>query len=100
VPLFPSPKLRTILTLTTVTTLTLTSLTTLTLLLRSRVQNKYDLSQHSARMDEMERTLGGQVGSIEDALDRLDAETGTGKRKEWGVEAWRGIRVGGLYEAR
>jgi hypothetical protein len=50
-------------------------------------------------MDEMERTLRGQVGSIEDALDRLDAETRTGKN-EWGVEAQRGIRVGGLYEAR
>ena len=46
-----------------------------TYLLRSHhLQN---LEEHEARMDELEGTLRGHIGIIEDALDRLEATVGS-----------------------
>lgn len=46
-----------------------------TYLLRSH--HVYNLEEHEARMDELEGTLRGHIGYIEEALDRLE-----GKAKE------------------
>ena len=46
-----------------------------TWLLRSH--HIYNLEEHEARMDELEGTLRGHIGIIEEALDRLE-----GKAKE------------------
>lgn len=50
-----------------------------TYLLRSH--HVYNLEEHEARMDELEGTLRGHIGLIEEALDRLEGKAGeTGKK--------------------
>lgn len=53
-----------------------------TYLLRSH--HIYNLEEHEARMDELEGTLRGHIGIIEEALDRLEGK---------GTEADRGKRM-------
>lgn len=43
-----------------------------TYLLRSH--HIYNLEEHEARMDELEGTLRGHIGIIEEALDRLEGK--------------------------
>ncbi len=43
-----------------------------TYLLRSH--HLYNLEEHEARMDELEGTLRGHIGIIEEALDRLEGK--------------------------
>ncbi len=43
-----------------------------TYLLRSH--HIYNLEEHEARMDELEGTLRGHIGLIEEALDRLEGK--------------------------
>ena len=43
-----------------------------TYLLRSH--HIYNLEEHEARMDELEGTLRGHIGVIEEALDRLEGK--------------------------
>lgn len=45
----------------------------------------YNLEEHEARMDELEGTLRGHIGIIEEALDRLEgkaAEADRGKKMD------------------
>ena len=57
--------------------LTLAAIGGSTYLLRSHhVQN---LEEHEARMDELEGTLRGHIGYIEDALDRIEGKKDEGK---------------------
>jgi len=50
-----------------------------TYLLRSHhIQN---LEEHEARMDELEGTLRGHIGLIEEALDRLEGKEGVKGKK-------------------
>lgn len=44
-----------------------------------RAHHTANLDQHEARMDELEGTLRGHIGIIEDALDRIE-----GKKKPKG----------------
>ena len=53
-----------------------------TALLRSH--HVYSLAEHEARMDELEGTLRGHIGIIEEALDRLEGK---------GTEADRGKKM-------
>ena len=53
-----------------------------TYLLRSH--HIYNLEEHEARMDELEGTLRGHIGIIEEALDRLEGK---------GTEADRGKKM-------
>jgi len=53
-----------------------------TYLLRSH--HIYNLEEHEARMDELEGTLRGHIGVIEEALDRLEGK---------GTEADRGKKM-------
>jgi hypothetical protein len=41
-----------------------------------RAHHVYNLEEHEARMDELEGTLRGHIGIIEESLDRLEG-TGT-----------------------
>lgn len=52
------------------------------------LQNKlnYNLEEQEARFDEVEGTLRGHIGLIEEALDRLEAKIGTGGRGKGGLE--------------
>ena len=43
-----------------------------TMLLRSH--HVYNLEEHEARLDEIEGTLRGHIGIIEEALDRLEGK--------------------------
>ena len=52
--------------------LNLSALTASTYLLRSH--HVYNLEEHEARMDELEGTLRGHIGLIEEALDRLEGK--------------------------
>ncbi|KAL1630378.1 hypothetical protein SLS56_004905 [Neofusicoccum ribis] len=49
-----------------------------TLYLRSH--HVYNLEEHEARMDELEGTLRGHIGLIEEALDRLEGKAGGADR--------------------
>ncbi|KAF2152999.1 hypothetical protein K461DRAFT_293300 [Myriangium duriaei CBS 260.36] len=49
-----------------------------TWLLRSH--HIYNLEEHEARMDELEGTLRGHIGLIEDALDRLEGKANGNKQ--------------------
>jgi len=49
-----------------------------TYLLRSH--HIYNLEEHEARMDELEGTLRGHIGYIEEALDRLEGKGKEGDR--------------------
>jgi len=44
-----------------------------------RSHHIYNLQEHEARMDELEGTLRGHIGFIEDALDRLEGKKAEGK---------------------
>lgn len=51
---------------------TLTAVGSSTYLLRSH--HIHNLEEHEARMDELEGTLRGHIGIIEEALDRLEGK--------------------------
>lgn len=57
------------------TALNLTAVGSATYYLRSH--HIYNLEEHEARMDELEGTLRGHIGYIEEALDRLEGRGGT-----------------------
>lgn len=59
-----------------------------TYLLRS--YHVYNLEEHEARMDELEGTLRGHIGYIEEALDRLE---GKGKESDQGQKMYRNSLV-------
>jgi len=44
-----------------------------------RSHHIYNLEEHEARMDELEGTLRGHIGLIEDALDRIEGKKPAGK---------------------
>lgn len=58
-----------------------------TYLLRSH--HIYNLEEHEARMDELEGTLRGHIGLIEEGLDRLEGKAGE-----------KGKKTAELYNAR
>ncbi|KAF6239644.1 hypothetical protein HO173_002190 [Letharia columbiana] len=60
-----------------------------TYLLRSH--HIYNLEEHEARMDELEGTLRGHIGLIEEALDRLEGK---------GTEADRNKKMNEYYSKR
>ncbi|KAI9812282.1 MAG: hypothetical protein M1827_004731 [Pycnora praestabilis] len=60
-----------------------------TLYLRSH--HVYNLEEHEARMDELEGTLRGHIGLIEEALDRLEGTA---------TEADRGKKMNDYYGKR
>jgi len=68
---------------------TLTAIAGSTYHLRSH--HVYNLEEHEARMDELEGTLRGHIGYIEDALDRIEGK----KRKEG-----EGSHMDELYDKR
>ena len=41
--------------------------------------HEYNLQEHEARMDELEGTLRGHIGLIEDALERIEGKKIDGK---------------------
>lgn len=43
-----------------------------------RSHHVYNLEEHEARMDELEGTLRGHIGYIEDALDRIEGKKARG----------------------
>ena len=45
-----------------------------------RSHHIYNLEEHEARMDELEGTLRGHIGYIEEALDRLEGKSKEGDR--------------------
>lgn len=47
----------------------------------------YNLQEHEARMDELEGTLRGHIGLIEDALERLEGKKIDGKSQKAFVDA-------------
>ncbi|KAK0279082.1 hypothetical protein LTR35_008817 [Friedmanniomyces endolithicus] len=56
----------------------------------------YNLQEHEARMDELEGTLRGHIGLIEESLERLE-----GKAKgRLGADEPRGAKAEALYMAR
>ncbi|TKA22786.1 hypothetical protein B0A50_07888 [Salinomyces thailandicus] len=42
----------------------------------------YNLQEHEARMDELEGTLRGHIGLIEDALERIEGKKMDGKSQK------------------
>ena len=46
-----------------------------------RSHHIYNLEEHEARMDELEGTLRGHIGLIEEALDRLEGKAGEKGKK-------------------
>ena len=62
---------------------TLSAVAGSTYLLRSH--HIYNLEEHEARMDELEGTLRGHIGLIEEALDRLE---GKGSEADRGKKMW------------
>ncbi|MCJ1340006.1 hypothetical protein MMC09_005300 [Bachmanniomyces sp. S44760] len=56
-----------------------------------REHHVYNLEEHEARMDELEGTLRGHIGVIEEALDRLEGK---------GTEADRGKKMDEYYGKR
>lgn len=59
--------------------ITLSAITTSTFYLRSH--HIYNLEEHEARMDELEGTLRGHIGLIEEALDRLEGTASKNTRE-------------------
>lgn len=51
-----------------------------TFYIRSRLD--YNLEEQEARLDEIEGTLRGHIGLIEDALDRIEGKPNTNKQEE------------------
>ncbi|MCJ1334401.1 hypothetical protein MMC10_011110 [Thelotrema lepadinum] len=70
-------------------TATLSAIAGSTYFLRSH--HVYNLEEHEARMDELEGTLRGHIGLIEEALDRLEGK---------GTEADRGKKMNEYYGKR
>ena len=66
----------------TLLTANLSAIAASTYLLRSH--HIYNLEEHEARMDELEGTLRGHIGIIEESLDRLEGK---------GTEADRGKKM-------
>ncbi|MCJ1481964.1 hypothetical protein MMC06_002125, partial [Schaereria dolodes] len=56
-----------------------------------REHHIYNLEEHEARMDELEGTLRGHIGVIEEALDRLEGNA---------TEADRGKKMDEYYGKR
>jgi hypothetical protein len=56
-----------------------------------RDHHVYNLEEHEARMDELEGTLRGHIGYIEETLDRLEGKA---------TEADRGKKVNEYYSKR
>ncbi|KAJ9645674.1 hypothetical protein H2201_007510 [Coniosporium apollinis] len=56
-----------------------------------RSHHVYNLEEHEARMDELEGTLRGHIGIIEEALDRLEGKA---------TEADRGKKMDEYYGKR
>ena len=56
-----------------------------------REHHIYNLEEHEARMDELEGTLRGHIGIIEESLDRLEGK---------GTEADRGKKMNEYYNKR
>ncbi|KAM0800449.1 hypothetical protein BDR22DRAFT_889495 [Usnea florida] len=56
-----------------------------------RSHHIYNLEEHEARMDELEGTLRGHIGLIEEALDRLEGK---------GTEADRNKKMNEYYGKR
>lgn len=52
--------------------------------LGSRVEKKLDrnLEEQEARLDEIEGTLRGHIGNIEDSLDRIEGKPEAGKQED------------------
>jgi hypothetical protein len=57
--------------------LTLGSLGAMTMYFKSH--HDYNLQEHEARMDELEGTLRGHIGLIEESLERLEGKKSGGK---------------------
>lgn len=57
-----------------------------------RAHHVYNLEEHEARMDELEGTLRGHIGVIEEALDRLEGKATEADR---GKKMYVRIEVGG-----
>jgi hypothetical protein len=57
--------------------LTLVSLGSMTMYFKSH--HDYNLQEHEARMDELEGTLRGHIGLIEESLERLEGKKSGGK---------------------
>ncbi|KAF2134789.1 hypothetical protein P153DRAFT_362520 [Dothidotthia symphoricarpi CBS 119687] len=51
-----------------------------TFYLRSKIN--YNLEEQEARLDEIEGTLRGHIGLIEDALDRVEGKPNANKQQE------------------
>jgi hypothetical protein len=62
------------------TTLNLLAIGSSTYYLRSKIA--YNLEEQEARLDEIEGTLRGHIGLIEDALDRIEGKKNSGKQEE------------------
>jgi hypothetical protein len=60
--------------------LNLTALGGMTLYFKSH--HDYNLQEHEARMDELEGTLRGHIGLIEDALERIENKKMDGQSKK------------------
>jgi hypothetical protein len=48
-----------------------------------RSHHIYNLEEHEARMDELEGTLRGHIGLIEESLERLEGKQLTKGQKAW-----------------
>jgi len=62
------------------TTLNLLAIGNSTYYLRSRIA--YNLEEQEARLDEIEGSLRGHIGLIEDALDRIEGKKNQGRQEE------------------
>lgn len=56
----------------------------------------YNLEEQEARLDEIEGTLRGHIGLIEESLDRIEGKGGE-KGKKMSVLESAGIGVGGIH---
>lgn len=55
--------------------------------------HEYNLQEHEARMDELEGTLRGHIGLIEDALERIEGKQIDGKSQKAYVQPLSGKLV-------
>ena len=62
------------------TTLNLLAIGSSTYYLRSKID--YNLEEQEARLDEIEGTLRGHIGLIEDALDRIEGKPNANKMED------------------
>jgi hypothetical protein len=54
-----------------------------------RTHHIYNLEEHEARMDELEGTLRGHIGLIEESLERIEGKQLTKGQKTWVVASPR-----------